>query len=210
MLLTNNNEKNITEGQLEIIKPQSAKMFRAKRGECIKIIDLEGQQVADFWAYNNDNENDFFSAGVTIDCNRKLLVSTGDTLYTNRYHPFFKIIEDSVGTHDLIHPCCRQEMYDHLYNNDGTPHPSCLQNINDHLQQIGRATLNEIHPFNVFMNTHFQADGKITIHKPVSQPGDSIVLETLVDNATILVAACSVDSGNCNGGQCGPIGVVID
>ena len=27
----------------------------------------------------------------------------------------FQIVEDEVGMHDLLHPCCRPEMYDFFY-----------------------------------------------------------------------------------------------
>ncbi len=193
---------------MKVIKPQTGQTFCIKQGETIKIVDIEGKQVADFWAFNSNNEHEFLSAGVTIDCNDKLLISTGDTLYTNHYNPLFQIIEDTCGVHDLIHPCCRQEMYNHFYNN-GETHPSCLQNINDGLQQVGKATREEIHPFNIFMNTSIQEDGRIRVQEPTSKPGDYMVLKALIGNITVLIAACSVDSGVCNGGQCTSIGVEI-
>ena len=194
---------------MEIIKPQTGQIFNIKKEEVIKIIDIEGEQVADFWAFNSDNENEFLSPGVTIDCNNKLLISKGDMLYTNLYNPLFQITEDTTGIHDLIHPCCRQEMYDYFYNCKGEAHPSCLQNLNAGLQQFGKATLREIHPFNIFMNTKIQENGEITVQNPISRSGDYIVLKTLVKNVTVLIASCSVDSGNCNGGQCSSIGVEI-
>lgn len=40
-----------------------------------------------------------------------------------------KVIYDDVEEHDLLHPCCRKEMYDFFYNN-GDGHPNCLNNIN--------------------------------------------------------------------------------
>jgi len=194
---------------MNIIKPQTGQAVNIKKGQSLKIVDLEGEQVADFWAFNSDNENEFMSAGVTIDCNENLLISIGDILYSNLYNPLFKITEDTSGVHDLIHPCCRQEMYDYFYDNNAEAHPSCLQNINNGLLNIGKIELKEIRPFNIFMNTEIEQNGKITVQKPITKPGDYITLKSLIENVTVLIAACSVDMGNCNGGLCSSIGFEI-
>ena len=194
---------------MEIIQARSGTSFNLKKGDRLKIIDVEGQQVADFWAYNRDNEQEFLSVAVTIDCNRKMVPLTGDLLYSNHYTPLFRIVADTVGTHDLIHPCCRQEMYDLFYNSGGKSHPSCLQNFNEQLGNMDMTVLNEIHPFNIFMNTKINEDGSVNIKKPISRPGDYVILETLAENITVLLAACSVDQGNCNGGKCSSIGLEI-
>ena len=36
---------------------------------------------------------------------------------------------DDVGTHDLLFPSCRPEMYEFFYQN-GDEHPNCFDNIN--------------------------------------------------------------------------------
>ena len=56
----------------------------------------------------------------------------GDYVYSNLYNPMFRVLYDDVGRHDLIHPCCRKEMYDFFYGN-GAGHPNCLDNINSAL-----------------------------------------------------------------------------
>ena len=42
----------------------------------------------------------------------QLRLNIGDIIYSNKYKPMFKVIYDDVGEHDLIHPCCRKEMFD--------------------------------------------------------------------------------------------------
>ncbi|MDN5204690.1 urea carboxylase-associated family protein [Fulvivirgaceae bacterium BMA10] len=192
---------------MEIIKPQTGRILNIAKGQLLKIIDLEGKQVADFWAFDSDNHSEFLSAGVTIDCNNKLLISTGDILYSNLYRPLFEITEDTTGLHDLIHPCCRKEMFEHFYSSGN--HPSCLDNLNQELTAIGKSIETEINPFNIFMNTRILKNGKVTVEKPVTKPGDYIVLKPLIEHITVLIAACSVDSGNCNGGHCSSIGFEI-
>lgn len=121
----------------------------------------------DFFAEAKENPEEFLSPGVTIDCNESLRLKPGDLIYTNRYQPMFKIVWDDVGEHDLLHPCCRPEMYDFFYQN-GAGHPNCLEHINN---SMGRKRP-LIQPVNFFMYTRIDADGRIAVERPVSKPGD--------------------------------------
>lgn len=61
------------------------------------MIDVEGGQVADFFAENLKNPDEFLSPGVTIDCNESLRLKVGDIIYSNLYRPMFCILYDDVG-----------------------------------------------------------------------------------------------------------------
>ena len=150
------------------------------------------------------NPNEFLSTGVTIDCNESLKRKVGDILYTNRYQPMMKILSDDVGEHDLLHPCCRPEMYDFFYHN-GEGHPNCFDNINHALGEQSAIIV----PVNLFMHTKIGADGSISVEAPISKAGDKIVLEALQD-ITLGVVACSVLESKCNSGKCSPIQIEID
>ncbi len=176
----------------------------AMKGQTIAIIDLEGSQVVDFFAEAAGNSDEFLSTGVTVDCNESLRLEVGDLIYTNLYRPMFQLLLDDVGEHDLLHPCCRPEMYDFFYQN-GDGHPNCLDNINAALKKQRPI----IHPVNLFMYTKINADGRISVEKPVSRPGDRALLKALMD-VRLGVAACSVSESKCNGGACSPIKIVIE
>lgn len=119
-----------------------------RKGQTVTVVDAEGGQVADFFAEMRGDADEFLSTGVTIDCNESLRLRVGDTVYTNLYRPMFRVVSDDVGEHDLLHPCCRPEMYDFFYGN-GQGHPNCLDNINRCLNK----TRPIIHPVNLFMHT---------------------------------------------------------
>lgn len=112
-------------------------------------------------------------------------------------------LSDDVGEHDLLHPCCRPEMYDFFYNN-GNGHSNCLENINKSLNSSRPI----IHPVNFFMYTKINADGSISVEKPISKAGDKVVLRALMD-VRIGATACSVSESNCNGGKCSPIKIIV-
>ena len=182
----------------------SGQKIEVKKGQRITVIDVEGGQVVDFFALVTEEPEEFLSTGVTIDCNESLKLKTGDTIYTNKYRPMLQLLKDDVGEHDLLHPCCRPEMYDFFYQN-GSGHPNCLDNINTALEDQ-RA---QITPVNLFMYTKIHSDGTISVETPLSKAGDQVVMEALLD-LTLGVAACSVSESKCNGGSCSPIRIIID
>ena len=175
-----------------------------KEGQTIAVVDIEGAQVVDFFAERAENPGEFVSPGVTIDCNESLRLQIGDLIYSNLYRPMFEILADDVGEHDLLHPCCRPEMYDFFYHN-GSEHPNCLDNINRSLGENRPI----IRPINLFMYTAVAPDGKIEVRKPLSKPGDRIVLRARMD-VWLGVAACSVSESDCNGGKCTPVKVIVE
>ncbi|NHB85060.1 urea carboxylase-associated family protein [Tessaracoccus sp. HDW20] len=186
-----------------IVEARTGRAFDVTRGQVVTVTDTDGGQVADFYAEVQGHPGEFISPGVTIDCNESLRLRVGDTIYSNRYRPLLRVLSDDVGEHDLLHPCCRPEMYEFFYSN-GEGHPSCLDNINGHLSQPQPS----ITPVNLFMFTEITTDGGIKVKAPVSRPGDSIVLEVLED-LRLVIAACSVSESDCNSGRCTPITVTI-
>ncbi|MCE1169092.1 MAG: urea carboxylase-associated family protein [Sphingobacteriia bacterium] len=181
--------------------------LRLKNGETLKVIDIEGEQVVDFFASSIEDGNEVLSTGVTIDCNESLKINKNQYLYTNHYNKMFQIVEDTVGSHDLLHPCCRKEMYEHFYKN-GENHSNCYENITDKAKEEGLPLLLEVHPFNIFMNTKIKTDGSFEVLAPLSKANDYIVLKALMD-VNVFVAACSVSESDCNGGRCKSIKVIV-
>ena len=182
----------------------TGKRIEIKKGQTITVIDVEGGQVVDFFAEVTGNEREFLSTGATIDCNESLRLKVGDLIYTNLYNPIMKVIFDDVGEHDLLHPCCRPEMYEFFYHN-GNGHPNCLDNINGALKE-NRPTIT---PINLFMNTKINSDGSISVEKPLSKAGDKIVFNALTD-ITLGIAACSVSESKCNSGKCSAVKVIVE
>lgn len=112
-----------------IISACSGKRIDVKRGQRITVMDIEGGLVADFFAVSVLSSEEFLSPAVTLACHESLKLNVGDELYTNLYHPMFRILSDDVGVHDLLFPSCRPEMYNFFYQNGGG-HPNCFDNIN--------------------------------------------------------------------------------
>lgn len=186
------------------IKPQSGIKLEVSKGQKITITDVDGGQVADFFAEIKGTHDEYISPAVTIDCNESLHIGVGTVFYTNLYRPMFRVDYDDVEAHDMLFPACNKAMYDFFYQN-GEGHSNCLDNINNALG----TKRNIIHTINFFMNTKIAADGKVTIHKPLSKAGDRVVLTALEDCA-VAVSACSVSECDTNSGVCTAISVRLD
>lgn len=187
-----------------IIEACSGQAIEVKKNEKITVIDIDGTQVVDFFAESKQNSLEFLSTGVTIDCNESLKLKVGDTIYSNLYNPMFRLLADDVGEHDLLHPCCRPEMFEFFYQH-GEGHPNCLENINGCLNKQYPI----IHPVNLFMHTKINSDGTISVEQPISKPGDKVVLKAEMD-VRLGIAACSVSESKCNGGKCSSIKIIIE
>ena len=186
-----------------IVQPQSGIRIEVKKGQHITIIDIEGGQVADFFAEFEETHEEYLSPSVTLDCNESINIKVGTVLYSNLYRPMFEVIYDDVEKHDLLFPSCSKAMYDFFYQN-GAEHPSCLDNINEALG----TSRNIIHPINFFMNTCIEQSGKINIKKPLSNAGDKVVLSAFED-CVLGISACSVTECDTNSGRCTAIKVLV-
>lgn len=180
--------------------------FKLDKGQIVRVTDVEGEQVADFAAYNAVRPNERIDPGVTIDALGKMNVLPGDILYSNQYRPLLTIIKDTVGRHDFINSACRPEMYEVLYNKKD--HASCYNNLNEALAEFGLPAPDQHYPFNLFMNTVIYPSGKVSVERPLSKAGDYIELRAEMD-LIIAISACPCSESVCNGYKCTPIAVEI-
>lgn len=188
-----------------IIAAKSGFAFTLHQEQVLKVIDIEGKQVADLIAICQHNKKEKLSTGVTIDQNSSLIIKKGHQLFSNHYHPMLTVIEDTVGKHDLLFPSCSPAMYKAQYQITEY-HPSCSENLAKAVEKYSiQETLPQ--PFNIFMNTNAVANG-ITVDEPLSKAGDFIELKAEMD-LIIAISACPVEESRCNGYQCTPIKVEI-
>ncbi len=155
------------------IEARTGSGFELKKGQRLRIIDIEGEQVADLMCFSFSDSEESLSSGRSTDYNGKLFLSNGDVLYSNRSNPLLTIETDQVGKHVFLFAPCSQEMFRISYGIN-EPHPNCLANLTAGLRQFGIRESQIQIPFNVFMNIEIFSDGKIEIRPPLSKAGDYI------------------------------------
>jgi uncharacterized protein YcgI (DUF1989 family) len=187
------------------IEARTGKGFQINKGQRLRIVDLEGEQVADLVCFARHDPQEYLSSGRSINYAGKIYLSSGDILYSNRSNPMLSIETDQAGKHDFLFAPCSREMFAIEYDIH-EPHPNCLENLTQCLKSFGIGKDQIPIPFNVFMNAHVSEGGHITIRPPLSKAGDYIEFRAEM-NLTVAVSACS--ALRCNNFSWGPIGIEI-
>src|SRR5437764_14803331 len=71
-----------------------------KRGQTIRIIDLEGNQAVDCIVYSADDPTERYSSCETIVAQRNIFLGVGTVLMSNEGRAMMTITADSCGRHD--------------------------------------------------------------------------------------------------------------
>lgn len=176
------------------LEPQTGVGFTIQKGQRLRIIDPQGEQVSDLAAFARDDKREWLSSGRSIDYANTIYLTTGHVLYSNRSRPMFTLLEDKVGRHDFLLTPCSSETFQIIYGNHA-PHPSCFGNLSKNLAPLGILPDEIPTTFNVFMNVLVAPDGKLTIGPPTSKAGDYIDLRAEMD-LIVGVTACSAEMSN--------------
>ena len=182
--------------ELQAIPARSGKALRLAAGQRLKLINTHGSQVVDTWALAAEDAGIYFSVEQTRRLLLKLHPSAGDTLYSNRRDPMLVLEEDSTpGSHDMIIACCDAWVYE---KQGLAGHASCRENFFAALSDIGVPPELVPNPLNLWMNVPVSAAGEISLHAPLSRPGDHVVFRPLID-VVMVFSACPADFNDING-----------
>ena len=119
---------------MKTILPRSAVSFELQKGQKLKIIDIQGEQVSDFICYNLEDKREYLSSGRTIDYAETIFLTKGHPFYSNRSNIMFEIIEDTVGRHDFLLTPCSADTFRIIYGHT-EPHGGCFGNLCNALKE---------------------------------------------------------------------------
>ena len=176
------------------VAPQSGTSFKLRVGDLLRVYDPQGEQVADLFAFRDDDLACSLSSGRSIDYAGKIYLSRGDILYANDSREMFTIVADTVGRHDFLLTPCSQEMFEKLHHCQGH-HPSCFENLCVAFADHGIRPEQISTTFNIFMNVAVEPDGAVRVLPPRSRPGYFIELRAEMDMVCGLTA-CSAEQSN--------------
>ena len=190
------------------LAPQTGTAFLLKAGQRLTVVDPTGEQVSDFFAVMDDERDEWFSSGRTIDYANSTAVTAGSVLYSNRSRPMATVVEDTCGHHDILLTPCSQQTFDLLYPEfEGAYHPSCFENLATNMATFGVEPDRISTTLNIFMNVWAERNGELHIDPPTSRAGDRFVLRAEAD-LVVGLTACSAEKSN--NGVCKPIDYRID
>lgn len=188
------------------IDARSYVAFQVRRSNVVRIIDVEGQQVADIVAFNLRDFGERLNGEATMLLNGTYNPTEGAVVYSDDCNPMFTITNDKVGRNYPGALMCTEEMNRLRYGIPGTL--NCRDNFVAALRPFGIDKRGIPGAFTPFMNVVHYPDGRAEIQDPSSVAGDFIDLRAEMD-LLIAISACPQERNPCNGWNPTSLDVVV-
>ncbi len=179
-----------------------------RKGQVLRIVDLEGKQGVDFLCYNAARPEERYHAANTIKRAGTITLGKGLVLYSDEGRALFTITEDTCGGHDTIAGCCSNDSNRLMY---GEARPGCRENFLHALEAHGLGRRDIVANVNFFCNFPVGEGGQLSetlFEEGASQAGDYVDLEAAMD-ALAAVSNCPQIANPCSGLNPTPIRVVV-
>jgi len=182
-----------------------------KKGDVLRIAEIEGKQVADVAIWNATDYKERYSVGMTLTYN--MIEGIGNIkrltkLYSqpSRNNVLLTVIDDTVQVHYCVNGGMCNPMAYSIRGVKGY-HNNCLDIIARAIRPYGLTPeVSDI--FNVFMNVDIDEKGVFVIKPPVSKKGDYIDLRAEMD-CLVAVSCCPMDALPVNDWQPKALGIEV-
>jgi uncharacterized protein YcgI (DUF1989 family) len=173
------------------IPPREGRGVRVPAGAAFRVVDLDGRQVGDLFAFAAHDVSEYASAEHTRAYVSRLFPRVGEPFVTNRRRPILVLErDDSPGVHDMLCAACDPARFE-LLGVEGW-HASCQENLLRARAELGHPDVEVPQPINLFMNIPVAADGTHGWEPARTRAGDSVTLRAQMD-ALVVVSACPQD-----------------
>ena len=202
----------------KVMPPKSGLAVEVKKGQHLRVTDLEGKQVVDTAFFNLHN----FREKLSTSYSRTRYVPKPGDAYHPRDHlqegdiilstickPMLTIYKESMeqkGVHDAHNRMCNRFLYEHY----GTPQDGCHEIISKAVARYGILPEDIPDTMDLFMNyPHNCEKGYWEIKEPITKPGDYIEFRAETD-VLAAMSNCPEDQfTDCNGRHCTPVKIEI-
>jgi urea carboxylase-associated protein 1 len=182
-----------------------------KKGQTVRILDIEGNQAADTLFYSAEDPAERYSATDTIREQGNVYLTAGSVLMSNDCNPMLKIVADTCGRHDTVGGACATESNTVRYALE----KKCMHACRDswllaiaEKPELGLTKRDITHNINFFMNVPVTPEGGLSFADGISGAGKYVELEALMDTI-ILISNCPQLNNPCNAFNPTPVEVLI-
>lgn len=179
-----------------------------RKGQTIRIIDLEGQQAVDTLFYNAVNHAERYSAQDTLAAQGMAYIGAGTKVISTEGRVMLTVTGDTVGEHDTSAGACSIEANTVRFGHHTRYMHACRENFVVELAKHGMSKRDIVSNINFFMNVPIKPDGELAIVDGASKPGDYVELRAEMD-VLCVISNCPQVNNPCNGFNPTPIRVVI-
>lgn len=180
----------MTKGSIEV-PARRGKVVELLKDAAIEIINSQGHQAVDYWAFHAGDVATHLSMAHTRAVLSKVSRSRGDTLLDNLRQQVLNLEEDTFSAlHDSLIPPCDKARYELL----GYPtyHANCQDNMFEAMREIGLEPGTCPASLNLWMNIPIGSGGDLQWLPPVSRKGDLVRFRALAD-LLVVMSVCPQD-----------------
>lgn len=185
-------------------------LHTVKKGQTLRIVDLEGNQAADVIFYNRHDTDEHYSVTDTLLHQGGIYLTTGSVLMSSEGRPMLTIVADTCGRHDTLGGACAAESNTVRYALHKKYMHSCRDNYLLAIQHsdIGLSKADLVPNVNFFMNVPVTDEGGLKFDDGVSGPGKYVELRAEMD-LWVLVSNCPQLNNPCNAYNPTPVQFLI-
>ncbi len=192
----------------EHVAPRAPWSGIVRAGDVLTIVDVGGNQSADFLVYAADDTDERYSAADTIAGQRNVYVRTGTVLRSNLGRPLMTVVGNEVDRQDTIGGACSKESNTLRYGHHTLYQHGCRENFLAEAARYGLGARDLVSNLNWFMNVPVEGDGSLGIVDGMSGPGKRVALRAERD-VLVIVSNCPQMNNPCNDFSCTPLRMVV-
>ena len=182
-----------------------------RRGQTLRILDLEGNQAVDTLFYSLEHPTvERYSAIDTLQAQGNVYLTTGTQLMSNEGHVMLTITADTCGRHDTLGGACAAESNQVRYGLETKPMHSCRDSFLRALadSDYGLSKRDLASNINFFMNVPLTPEGGLTFEDGISDAGKYVEMRAEMD-VLVLVSNCPQLNNPCNAYNPTPVEIII-
>ena len=190
-----------------VVPAMSARAVRVEASRRVRVVNTEGGQVVDTWAFCSEDAAEHLSMAHSRSATYRIYFRVGDVLVTNRFRPILRITEDtSPGRHDTLHAACSAGS--NRFFGAPSPTPNCEDNMEAALAELGVHDAPVPCPWNLYEHADVDAEGELRDRPASARAGDYVDLACLTD-LILVCSACPSRVGAISGADQEPRGAEI-
>ncbi|WP_295894618.1 urea amidolyase associated protein UAAP2 [uncultured Vibrio sp.] len=182
-----------------------------KKGQTVRILDLEGNQAADTLFYNANDPSERYSAIDTIREQGNVYLTAGTKILSDLGNVMLEIVADTCGRHDTLGGACATESNTVRYSSEKKCMHACrdswLLAVSEN-EQFGLSKRDITHNINFFMNVPVTAEGGLTFADGISGAGKYVELKAHMDTI-VLMSNCPQLNNPCNAYNPTPVEMLV-
>lgn len=173
----------------ELIIPKcEGRSFTVRKGQVLRVIEVDGPQAADMIAFNLHDFRESISAWLTRHLSGNF--TKAEKIYSRlpAGNVMFTVLTDIPGVFWLSGGRCNRLTYEHIQGGVGH-HGNCQDILMECIRPYGLTEYDIHEVLNIFMNAAFHEDGSYELNPSQVKKGDYVELLAEMD-LLIAISAC--------------------